>query len=794
MKQKIYRTERNRSMKKWFFLLLADLLLIGLIGCGNQSDPPDQTDTSAASTDDRNTETDHETAAETEETDPEPPLQAYEQTVSLSSNTEGIRILGQRYLASGTQLNLDWTCSGLEFVLDSMGGDLTIHAAASNPAYFRVWIDGMPWENADGALYYALEGIQDLVIPSLPTGEHTVRVLKVTGHTLSRAQFTGMTFYGSLLTDKTPPENGLYIEFVGDSICCGWGNIGDHTGAYTDQDGAQAYPYLVAGQLDADYAVTALSGQGLLMGTPGMTQGYLYASPLRDGSTEYDFARKADIVVINIGTNDYNYRDQYGIDEAEFEQAYVAFLKTVYEKNGGCLIYCLYNTMNDTFANAILNACQAVGGEAAGVYAMELTRTASGHPTLAEHSTYAAQITSYINQTKDLEVTGTFGEPAGGEWGPDADGVFRISSPGDMLAFAANAEANGWYAGKTVELTADIDMEGLTWEPLAYFKGTLEGNAHAIRNLTCRGQSRSGFITRIDGATVQNIRFENGACVTPVGGGQSYVGGIAAIAEGEPSAFRNIYVNFTLGVCTQNGVICGGYVGSVNPGVSVTFTNCVSNSSVTGLTAVGGFVGVSQVGATVTMTDCMFMGTIACDNHCAGMIGRSCGSAVLTRCVNMGKFEAITNTAAVYSRAGLLYAYTTDYSSTPRPAVPQIIVLTDCYSTVDDVLSNYAISSHTVNTGLRQFNVTIRYTDEETPTYENATQLINEEVIDAVRTLAKGEDVSFSAETFAEYDEFESWVLTGGETAYSATGTIDVMMPAAVAAMLGICPVANLQV
>lgn len=123
---------------------------------------------------------------------------------------------------------------------------------------------------------------------------------------------------------------------------------------------------------------------------------------------------------------------------------------------------------------------------------------------------------------------------------------------------------------------------------------------------------------------MQNIRFENGSCVTPVGGGQSYVGGIAVIAEGEPSAFRNIYVNFSLGICTQKGTVCGGCVGSVNPGVSVTFTNCVSNSSVTGLTAVGGFVGVSQVGATVTMTGCMFMGAISCDNHCAGMIGRSC--------------------------------------------------------------------------------------------------------------------------------------------------------------------------
>lgn len=778
-------------MKKWFFLLLAGLLLIGLIGCGNQSDPPDQTDTSAASTDDRNTETDHETAAETEETDPEPPLQAYEQTVSLSSNTEGIRILGQRYLASGTQLNLDWTCSGLEFVLDSMGGDLTIHAAASNPAYFRVWIDGMPWENADGALYYALEGIQDLVIPSLPTGEHTVRVLKVTGHTLSRAQFTGMTFYGSLLTDKTPPENGLYIEFVGDSICCGWGNIGDHTGAYTDQDGAQAYPYLVAGQLDADYAVTALSGQGLLMGTPGMTQGYLYASPLRDGSTEYDFARKADIVVINIGTNDYNYRDQYGIDEAEFEQAYVAFLKTVYEKNGGCLIYCLYNTMNDTFANAILNACQAVGGEAAGVYAMELTRTASGHPTLAEHSTYAAQITSYINQTKDLEVTGTFGEPAGGEWGPDADGVFRISSPGDMLAFAASAEANGWYEGKVVELSADIDMTDVEWVPLAYFKGTLEGNAHAIRNLVCGSSNAgAGFIATIDGATIRNIRFEACSCVDEA----NTIAGLVTYASGGTSVFENVFADFTVKGSLSGGKGIGGYIGRVDNLVSVEFRNCVSTGTISGLTGIGGFIGNAETGSSVTMTDCLFTGVLVSDNHAAGMIGRSAGAVTLTRCVSMGRFEADTVTDPVYCRAGLLFLYNLDFDAdkTMFPTAQEVI-LTDCYAVVDNVLSLYPVSSHTVNAGLRRFHLTVFYTGVDGPVYDNANgelanQVINDELAgDAViRLLALGEEVRFSAEAFGEYEAFAGWVLTGEQVSYSETGRLDGIMPAPVAGLLGL--------
>lgn len=778
-------------MKKWFVLLFTCLTLALMAGCGHASEDPASTDGSTPGSTPEATGGEAGSGADTDDTKgPEQPGEL--QTVSLNSGTEGIRILGERFLAGDEQLNLDWTCSGLEFVLDSRGGDLTIHAETSAPAYFRVWIDGREWENAQGELYYEVAGRQDIVVPALPEGEHTVRVLKVTGYTLSRAQLTGMSFYGSLLTGKTPPANDLYIEFVGDSICCGWGNIGAHTGAYTDQDGSQAYPYMIAEQMQADYAVTALSGQGLLCGAPGMTNGYLYASPLRDASTAYHFPRKADIVVVNIGTNDYGYREQYGIDEEKFGQAYLAFLKTVYEKNEGCQIYCLYNAMNDTFSQAILEACREVGGEAAGVYSFEMTRTAAGgHPTLAEHSTYAARIASYINQTKENPITGTFGEPAGGGWGADEDGMFVISSADDMLAFAASAEANGWYEGKVVELSADIDMNGVEWVPLAYFKGTLEGNAHAIRNLVCGSSNAgAGVIAAIDGATIRNIRFEACSCVDEA----NTIAGLVTYASGGTSVFENVFADFTVKGSLSGGKGIGGYIGRVDNLVSVEFRNCVSTGTISGLTGIGGFIGNAETGSSVTMTDCLFTGVLVSDNHAAGMIGRSAGAVTLTRCVSMGRFEADAVTDPVYSRAGLLFLYNQDFDAdkTMFPTAQEVI-LTDCYAVVDNVLSLYPVSSHTVNAGLRRFHLTVFYTGVDGPVYDNAdgelaNQVINDELAgDAViRLLALGEEVRFSAEAFGKYEAFAGWVLTGEQVSYSETGRLDGIMPAPVAGLLGL--------
>lgn len=415
----------GKTFGRMLCLLLAGMMLMALNGCvradtssndtsyaSDSNGQPENTgaETTDPLTDFGNDSPEETTGGQSDLPQPDEDWGAYRKTVSLNSSTEGIRILGERYLESENQLNCDWTCSGFEFVVDIKGGDLSIRTNTTAGSYFRAFVDGQTWDSDDGTPYFTVNGIQDIVLSGISAGVHTVRVIKVTGYTLSRACFESMTFYGELLTEQTPSAHDLYIEFVGDSISCGWGIIGNHQGAYTDQDGSRAYPYMVAEAMNADYAVTALSGQGLLMGTPGMTKGYLYGSPLRNDTQLYPFSRKADIVIINIGTNDYGYRDQYGITREDFRNAYLNFIRTVYNKNGkNCKIYCLYNSMNDTFASTILEVCASLGGEAAGLYPVRMNRTNSGHPNLEEQSEYADMLVDLLTRTKDNAVTRPIG-------------------------------------------------------------------------------------------------------------------------------------------------------------------------------------------------------------------------------------------------------------------------------------------------------------------------------------------------------------------------------------------------
>ncbi len=390
-------------------ILSAGILSVSLVGCGSTGGKTSEpTSDSAAFTQDAVTEkAPSDTGTPSENPDNTDTLGV--NTYALNSSTEGIRILGQRYLESPVQINCDWSCSGIEMNIETSGGDVTFTARVSAPSnascYFRAYVDGSPWNNHDGSVYYTVgTALTPIVLENIPSGLHCIRLIKVTGYTLARAELTKVSFAGTILPDA-PAEKELYIEFIGDSICCGWGTIGNFEGAYTDQDGTLAYPYLVASALDADYSVNALSGQGLLKGNPGTYNGYIYASALRSTETVYSFSRKADITVINIGTNDASLQQP-----ESFREQYTALLKEISKQNPGGKIYCIYNTMNDNYSSEILSLCEEAGGEAAGIYTLKFDRAEkeghpTNHPSEGEHAREAEKLLDYLRQTMNNEVT-----------------------------------------------------------------------------------------------------------------------------------------------------------------------------------------------------------------------------------------------------------------------------------------------------------------------------------------------------------------------------------------------------
>ncbi len=406
-------------MKKFLSLVLCGMMLFAFAGCsllestgssGTMKPVESSTDSGSSTTGTGDSNKPNGTTGTNGTTggndQPAPTPDADPTTTLLHSETAGIKVLGERQYVNDEeqQINCDWTCSGIEFTLNSLGGNISFEADSDKPCYFRAYINGTEWKKGTNP-YYTVNGETTVTLENVPEGELTVRFIKVSGHTLARAQLYSVTYYGTL-SETAPADKNLYIEFVGDSISCGWGVVGKHDGTYSSQDGALAYPYMLSQRLNADYSVTALSGQGVVYhGTniPNMYNGYLMASPLRNDVALYNFERKADVVVVNMGTNDYSNRAT--VTEESFAKTYKKMLETILQTNGeDCKIVCLYNTMNDTFADSIISVCYELGGNAAGIYTFEMERANSGHPTKEENEDYTDALEAFMESVLDGEI------------------------------------------------------------------------------------------------------------------------------------------------------------------------------------------------------------------------------------------------------------------------------------------------------------------------------------------------------------------------------------------------------
>lgn len=245
------------------------------------------------------------------------------QLVNLLSEGK-IKPLGRTQASkAGDSITADWSGSGFDINVSGDGGTMTIGFKASYSAYWAVLVDGTQiWR---GQTATSTAGSTFSV--TIPAGKHTVRVVKETQMSNSETGYSYLTtlaFGGTI--EKAPANKGLYIEFVGDSITCGDGALGEYEpgvkwlGAH--DSATHSYAYYAAQKLGADYSLVARGGIGLFVGiseaegTPqkkGIQDIYNYTSAYNPTSNgEYSFSRQPNVVFIELGANDsISSSDQY---------------------------------------------------------------------------------------------------------------------------------------------------------------------------------------------------------------------------------------------------------------------------------------------------------------------------------------------------------------------------------------------------------------------------------------------------------------------------------------------------
>lgn len=218
-----------------------------------------------------------------------------------------------------------------------------------------------------------------------------------------------------------------YIEFVGDSITCGYGiddeNI-EHAFSTKTEDVTRAYAYRTAKSLDADYSMVSLSGYGIISGyvnegEPQKTEqtlpryyeklGFCYGKYLGRSpeKVKWNFERQPDLIVINLGTNDDSYTLDHAARQEVFRKAYTAFLKQVRSKNPQAKILCTLGIMGRRLFPFVEKAVEAYSTETGdqNITCLEFDEqlasdgyTVNWHPTAVTHGKAAEKLIQHIRE------------------------------------------------------------------------------------------------------------------------------------------------------------------------------------------------------------------------------------------------------------------------------------------------------------------------------------------------------------------------------------------------------------
>lgn len=395
-------------MKKKIAILLS-VALIALSGC-NGGETQTTTTTAGSTT----------TTATTE-------APSEEATYQLTK--ENVKILGRTYAAPDGVLWLAHSASAVEFTFTGTNASITVvgdsgatSANADSQARYAVYVNGE--RTIDAQVNEAEKELE--LFASDEDAETTIKIVKLSesANSIFGLKNLKVESKGGI----KPTENKeLMIEFIGDSITCGYGvddEVKEHHFSTSTEDATKAYAYKAAMLLDADYSLVSYSGHGIISGYTGtgkkqtgqllpklynfLGNCYNTADGTSMKSVMWNFETYTpDIIVINLGTNDNSYVKSDAEKTQEFKDGYYAFIEQVREKNPDAAIICALGTMGGELARAINETVDSYNTATNdnNVYFLKLpTQVASDgyaadwHPTEASHEKAAQKLVDFINE------------------------------------------------------------------------------------------------------------------------------------------------------------------------------------------------------------------------------------------------------------------------------------------------------------------------------------------------------------------------------------------------------------
>ncbi len=381
--------EKMKLMKPFVFCGLCLLLLLQMVGCDVLNGfLSDSEDTTQATDDVTVSDTESETSSKGE---------SVMKTYQIAEHLDSIKVIG-RSSEVDAGITCDWSASGISFALDC-GGDVSLKLQADRVVFFTVIVDGVRTSER----IQAGPGTSTVTLAKdLADGLHRFSFLKQTENANGLCVLNSISFSGSFC--QKPSDQSLYIEFYGDSITCGYGNLVKRGESPSDpgsalwQDGTQTYAFRTAEALNADWSMISVSGIPFSKGYTQFTMGEIMEKTnFRRSDEAYSFARKPDLAVINLGTND----QQCGADMEDVKLKAKAMIETLKSRYGADQkILFVTGMMNETCRAQLLEVISDCGGEANFIYETAVFESnrygGNGHPDMTAHIDVAEELVRFI--------------------------------------------------------------------------------------------------------------------------------------------------------------------------------------------------------------------------------------------------------------------------------------------------------------------------------------------------------------------------------------------------------------
>ena len=348
------------------------------------------------------------------------------------ANIDAVKQIGRTYYSDEDILWCAFSATGVEFkfsgrkcTINIVGDSVSTSSDVDNHPRIGIYVN-------DKRIVDDMISKKDneyVLIDESEVTDATIKILKLSETAMSTFGITSIDVEGGTIEPTEKKE--LLIEFVGDSITCGYGvddEDPEHHFSTKTEDVTRAYAYKTAEMLGVDYSMVAISGYGIISGYTtedkpvtnqripqyydklGFTYGEFGSEKPQDIPWNFSL-RQPDIVVINLGTNDSSYTKDHEDRLALFSQEYKVFIKRIREYNPDAALVCSLGIMGTQLYPSIELAVNAYTAET-GDNNIQLLRfdeqklkdgfVANWHPTEVTHSKAAKKLVAKIQKLISL--------------------------------------------------------------------------------------------------------------------------------------------------------------------------------------------------------------------------------------------------------------------------------------------------------------------------------------------------------------------------------------------------------